>query len=366
MKIGMDVTPLLGRMTGIGTYTAHLLERLADRLPADELVATAFTWRGRESLVDHVPDGVSLNSRPVSARVLREAWLRCEYPVVERLCGPVDVFHATNFVLPPTRSAAGVVTVHDLAYLNFPETVSRASSAYRELVPRSLSRAAMVMTPSRAVAEQLQDAYGLVSDRLTVTHLGVDRQWFSAQRPPAPWLAQHRLPPEYLLAVGTLEPRKNLGALVSAYALLSLRGESIPPLVIVGGHGWGPKLDLAGLGPDRVMLTGHLPREDLRSVVAGAALLVFPSLDEGFGLPPLEALACGVPVLASDIPVTREVLGDQAHFADTTDAEAFSSALLHSIMSPVGDSDSRRRLSGQFSWASCADKTYEAYRRVVI
>ena len=375
MRVGVDATPLLGRMTGIGRYTLELLREL-ERLPAAstgrlgevgpvDLVATAFTLRGAGRLAEVVPPGVSVRARPVPARALRTAWSRSEWPTVDRLCGPVDVFHATNFVLPPPGRAAGVLTVHDLAYLTFPDTVSSASLAYRDLVPRGLARARLVLTPSAAVAEQVRDAYGTPEDRVVVTPLGVDLAWGRARPAPADWLAAHDLPSRYLLAVGTLEPRKNLQALVLAHRDLVRRDPEVPPLVLVGGRGWGEALQLDEVRPGAVRLTGHLPIDELRGVVAGAQALVFPSLDEGFGLPPLEALACGVPVLANDLPVTREVLGDQARFCDVADPEAFQQGLLDVLAAPAGDPESRRARAAEFTWERCARLTREAYARAV-
>ena len=365
MRIGIDATPLLGRMTGVGTYTSNLLSALAQDWPEDELVATAFTWRGRGGLASVVPRRVSVRSRPAPARALRVMWDAVGLPPVEALSGSVDVFHATNFVLPPLRRAAGVVTVHDLAFLRYPEMVSAASLTYRELVPRGLARAAMVVTPSHAVAEQVQDAYAVAQEHIVVTPLGVDPAW-SLTPPPTPhWLAKLGIPTEYLLAVGTLEPRKNLRALVAAYAGLVAGRADVPPLVIVGGVGWGDVLDLSAIPHDRVLLTGHLPLPDLRSLVAGATVLAFPSIDEGFGLPPLEALACGVPVVANDLPVTREVLGDQADFCDAADPRALADALLVAVTDPHGNATERRARAAEFTWSRCAEATYSAYVRAV-
>lgn len=361
MRIGVDATPLLGSRTGVGTYAMNLLTALRAGYPGDELVATAFSARGLDELAGAVPDGVALHSRPVPARVLRATWGHAEWPPVEMLTGPVDVFHATNFVLPPSRRAAGVLTVHDLAFLRHPTTVAPASLAYRELVPLGIARAGAVVTPSRAVADQVLDAYRIGPDRVHVTHLGVDPAWARTPAPDSTWLQRRGIPPQYLLAVGTLEPRKNLSALVAAYSLLGAEQTEVPPLVLVGDAGWGPDLDVGALGPDRIVRPGRLPYDDLRSVVAGASALVFPSIDEGFGLPPLEALACGVPVVANEIPVLREVLGDQAIFCDANDPEGFAAALLTALRAPVGDSSSRRARAEMFTWARCAASTRAAY-----
>jgi glycosyltransferase involved in cell wall biosynthesis len=365
VRIGLDATPLLGRMTGVGTYTSNLLGALAHDWPQDEFVATAFTWRGRGSLGAVVPARVMVRSRPAPARALRAAWASVGQPPVEALSGAVDVFHGTNFVLPPVRRAAGVVTVHDLSFLRYPQTVSSASLAYRELVPVSLGRAAVVLCPSRAVAEQIQDAYAVPPECILVTPLGVDPQWSVAVPATPSWRAERGIPSDYLLAVGTLEPRKNLRALVAAYAGLVADRADVPPLVIAGGAGWGDELDLRSIPRGRVILTGHLELAQLRSLVAGATLLAFPSIDEGFGLPPLEALACGVPVVANDLPVTREVLGDQADFCDAGDPPALAEALLAAVTDPHGTGDSRRAHAAEFTWSRCAAETHSAYLRAV-
>ncbi|GAA1886006.1 glycosyltransferase family 4 protein [Lapillicoccus jejuensis] len=358
--VGLDATPLVGRLTGVGTYVHRLVHALA-ALPTGEapsLVATAFTVRGAGALPARLPDGVPVRSRPVPARLLRRAWGPAGAVPVELLTGPLDVFHATNFVLPPARRAAGVLTVHDLAYLRHRSTVAAASLAYRELVPLGIARAGAVCTPSAAVREQVLDAYRVDPDRVHVTPLGVDPVWHRAQ--PDPEVARRLdLPGEYLLAVGTLEPRKNLATLVAAHRLLSARREDVPPLVLVGGEGWGESLALTP--EDRVRLTGHLDDADLRALVAGATLLAFPSLDEGFGLPPLEALACGVPVLASDLPVTREVLGDAAAYGDAGDVEAWADALERALRDPVGDPGTRRERAARFTWEATARATLRAY-----
>ena len=363
MRIGIDATPLLGQRSGIGTYTQHLLEALVATRPDDTFVATAFTFHGRRDLSGAVPAGVAVASRPVPARLLRQAWQVGARPRIEDLAGTLDVFHATNFLMPPTARAAGVVTIHDLAYLRFPETVSAATLAYRELVPRGLAHAQVVVVPSAAVGAQGLDAYAVAPERVVVTHEGVDPAW-SATAPASPEaLRQWGIDDDFLVVVGTLEPRKNLPRLLSAYARAVRDDPSLPQLVLVGGAGWGEALDTAGVPSGRVVLPGHLPWADLRAVVAGARALLFPSLDEGFGLPPLEALACGVPVMASDIPVLREVLGEQASFVDPFDVEALAAGISAVVTTPVGTPASRRAWADRYTWSACAEATFAAYDR---
>lgn len=358
MRVSLDATPLLGQRTGIGTYVERLLGALSAGYRADDWAATAFTWRGREALPERVPPDVEVHVRPAPARALHAAWLRGDFPAVEAICGPTDVFHGTNFVLPPVRRAAGVLTVHDLAYLRYPHTVAQASLAYAELVPRGLRRAAAVTVVSQAMAHQLLEAYRFPADRVVVTALGVDRSWFAAKAPSAELRRALGLPDEYVVAVGTLEPRKNLGALLDVWR----SRPQLPPLVLVGGAGWGRALDTDGIGENRLIRTGHLGGDEVRAVVAGASLLAFPSLDEGFGLPPLEALATATPVVAADIPVTREVLGDQAAYADPRSAEAIGAAIEAALHDPVGTEQSRRDHAAAYTWQRCAERTYAAYR----
>ncbi len=350
MRLGLDATPLLGARTGIGRYVQQLLAALSGG--PDELVATAFTLRGRGAL--EVPAGVEVRSRPLPARGLQEAWARSELPPVEWLTGRLEVFHATNFVLPPLRRARGVVTVHDLAFLRMTETVSAASARYRVLVPRSIRRAAVVVTPSEAVAAQVREAYAPAVPVVAVPH-GVAPAWASSAPPDDALRSRLGLPREYVLFVGTREPRKDVRTLLAAHRLLP----DAPPLVLVGPPGWGAQVDASD-----AVTPGYLQEDDLRPVVAGASALVLPSRDEGFGLPVLEALATGTPVVASDLPVLREVGGVHASYAPVGDAEAFADAL-RTVLDAPGDPLARRAHAAGFTWAASAEGHRRAYTLAV-
>ena len=330
-RICLDATPLLGQRTGVGRYTLSLLEALTSY--DDELVATAFTFRGRGGLASRIPPGVEVTGRALPVGVLHRLWARAEWPPAELLCGRSDVFHATNFVLPPLRTARGVVTIHDLSYLRHPDTVSAASARYRELVPRSLARASVVVTPSAVTAAHLQDAYD-VKVPVHVTPLGVGPQWAGATPPDDGTRTRLGLPSSYVLFVGTLEPRKDLRTLLTAHRLVP----DAPPLVLVGSPGWGEQLDVSGC-----ITPGFLGDDLLPSVVAGAAALVLPSRDEGFGL-----------------PVLREVGGDVVTYAEPGDPAAFAAALQQVLATP-GDPAPRRTHGAAYTWARCAEATRAAY-----
>ena len=357
MRIGLDATPLLGARTGIGRYTADLLEALAEG--PDPLVATAFTLRGRGGLSGPggVPAGVQVRARALPARGLQAAWAHGSWPPVELLTGRLDVFHATNFVLPPLRRAGGVVTVHDLAFLRMTETVTAASARYRTLVPRSLRRARVVVTPSRAVADQLREAYAgdLGATPVEVVPHGVGPAWSTATPPDPSLRAALGLPSSYLLFVGTREPRKDVRTLLAALR----RVPDAPPLVLVGPPGWGEQLEVGA-----AITPGYLGDDVLRRVVAGAAALVLPSRDEGFGLTVLESLAAGTPVVASDLPVLREVGGDVVVYAAVGDPEAFAEAL-RAVLEAPGDPAARRAQAAGFTWQRSAAGHRAAYARAL-
>lgn len=358
-RIGIDATPLLGPRTGVGVYVEHLLAGLAGARP--DVVATAFTLRGASALraaVAEVAPTARVRVRPAPARVLRTAWLRTDHPTVGLLTGAVDLFHGTNFVLPPTGRARGVVTVHDLSYVLHPDTVTRDSLEYQQLVPRGLRRAAAICTPSEAVAAEVVAQYDIDPARVFATPLGVDASWSTipAGRPEG-------VPDRpYLLAVGTLEPRKNLPLLVAAHGELWRSGVRVP-LLLTGSPGWGPALAVDAAPEGSVRLLGYRPRAELQQLVAGAAALAFPSRYEGFGLPPLEALAAGTPVVASDLPVLREVLGGHARFVAAGDAAAWTEALRAVLVDPpsAGARATGRDHAAGFTWARTVERTLAAY-----
>lgn len=360
MRIALDATPLLGLPTGVGRYVDGLVRGLTALPDPPALTLAAFTWRGSHD-VPHIP-GTSVAGRRAPARALQACWLHSRFPPAEWITGRADVMHGTNFVLPPSRRARGVVTIHDLAYLHEPGTVSRQSLRYRSLVPKALASGAMVVTPSQATADDVAEAYAVPTERLIVTPLGIDPAWSRVQPPDLAWRAAHGLPERYLIAVGSLEPRKNLQQLVRAHEALCEADATTPPLVLAGPAGWGQPL---AAGP-RVRLIGYRKGDELRRIVAGAELLAFPSLREGFGLPPLEALACGIPVVASDLRVTREVLGEQARFVPPRDPDSLRDALAETLAAGLGDEAAvaaRRARAISFTWARCARQTLLAYCR---
>ncbi|MDT8909467.1 glycosyltransferase family 1 protein [Amycolatopsis sp. PS_44_ISF1] len=354
LRVLLDGTPLLGSRTGIGRYTAALSEELASMSDVDPR-AVAFTLRGWRKLRHVLPHGVQARGMPVSARLLRQCWLRSELPPVELFAGSADVVHGTNFVLPGRARAAGVLTIHDLAFLDAPGELAPSDRDLPELVRRGARRANVICTPTAAVADAVAARLDVDRAKVVVTPLGVNPAWFTARPPDDGRRAKLRLPDRYLLFAGAAGPRKGLDWLARAHA----SAPDLPPLVFAGP---GPFERLPRSGQ-----TGYLSDVDLRTVVAGAAAVVLPSRDEGFGLPVLEAMASDVPVVCTDIPALREVAGDCATLVPYDDVDALAEALRAAVSDPhaTATSTARRAHAANFTWRKCADSTVAAYRKAV-
>jgi glycosyltransferase involved in cell wall biosynthesis len=352
LRVLIDGTPLLGRRTGVGRYTAALAEELAS-MPGVDIRAVALTLRGWRALRSVLPHGVLARGLPCSARLLRRLWLRGSFPPIELIAGLSDVVHGTNFVLPVAARAGGVVTIHDLAFLDAPGELPPSDRELPELVQLSASRARVVCTPTKAVAAAVVERLGVPVERVMVTPLGVDPAWFTARPPDDELRARLGLPSDYLLFVGAEGPRKGMDAMFKAHASVP----ELPPLVVTGPS-------RAGVD-GRVIRTGYLADVDLYRVVAGAAAVVLPSRDEGFGLPVLEALACNVPVVCSDVPALREVAGGQATLVAYGDVDALADAMTSALADPPPPAvlAARRAHAAGFTWRRCAETTVAAYQR---
>lgn len=343
---------MLGNRTGIGRYTAALAEELASRSDVDTR-AVAFTLRGWRRLRHVLPHGARARGMPVAARLLRKSWLHSPFPPMELFAGLTDVVHGTNFVLPRSLRAAGVLTIHDLAFLDAPEELAPSDRDLPQLVRQGAAQARVICTPTAAVADRVAERLNVPREKVEVTPLGVDAAWFTGRPPNKQMRTRLRLPSEYLLFVGASGPRKGLPWLLKAHAA----DPGLPPLVLAGPG----SVPVTG----RAQHTGYLSEVDLRNLVAGAAALVLPSRDEGFGLPVLEALACDVPVVCTDIPALREIAGGYAHLVPYGDVDALTDAIRTALSEPRAASESieRRAHAAGFTWRRCADATVAAYRR---
>jgi glycosyltransferase involved in cell wall biosynthesis len=325
MRVAVDVTPLLEPRAGIGTYVAELLPRLAAR-PGIDVVAYAVTWRGRDRLADILPPGMARARGPMAAAPLWAAWRRVPWPPIEWWTGPVDVVLGTNFVAAPARRAATVAVVHDLTAWRFPELVTRSTGHFPALVGRAIERGAHVLTVSRHVADEAVTVLGAPAERVHWVHNGLgDPVAGSADE-------GRRLAggPRYVLALGTIEPRKDLPTLVRAFDVVAASDPDVR-LVVAGRRGWGAEEYDAAVAAaahrDRIVAVGHVDEGRRADLLAGATVFAYPSRYEGFGLPPLEAMQAGVPVVATSAGAIPEVVGDAASLVPPGDVEGLAGAL---------------------------------------
>ncbi|MBV8387411.1 MAG: glycosyltransferase family 4 protein [Acidimicrobiia bacterium] len=364
LRVALDATPLFGARTGVGMFTMGVLDALADR-PDLEVVAYAVTWRGRGEVSQMLPSRRVRPARsPMAARPLRWAWMRWNRPPIEWWTDEVDVVHGTNFVVPPTREAGEVVTVHDLTPLRFPELAHEDTLAYVPLIKRALERGAHVHTPSTFIAEEV------------VEHFGVDRERVHAVAEGIPALPDVAADEQvaggapYILTIGTVEPRKDHPLLVRAFDAVA---GDIPDLhlVIAGGDGWGTAALADAMAAakhrDRIVRLGYVDDEARAGLLNGATLFAFPSVYEGFGLPPLEAMRAGVPVVATAAGALPEVLDDAAVIVPVGDVDALADALRRAVLEGALRTRlvaaGRLRVEG-YSWARCAEGLVDVYRRV--
>jgi glycosyltransferase involved in cell wall biosynthesis len=353
VRIAFDVSPLSHPLLGIGNYIQGSLAGLAEAAGGEhEIVAFAPTSiRGPERIRSALA-GVAVEVRtwplPLS-HAIRTAWSRLGRPAAERLLGGFDALHFSDWMYPPQRAGVRATTIHDLVPLHHPEwTTARTRAMHSRKYRNAAETCDVVFVNSAFTGRDVSATLGIPDERIRVAHPAPKPVF----RPDGP-VADLGAP--YVLTVATLEPRKNLEVLVEAQRLLGGEGQ----LAVVGAEGWGEQPLLDGPGIRRL---GYVSDEELARLYRGATVVAYPSRFEGFGIPVIEAMACGAPVVAAREPALEEVAGDAAVFAEP---DGFAAA----VEEALADRE-RLRAAGlerarAFSWAEAARRTAEVYREAL-
>ena len=379
MKICLDLSPVVHRKAGLATYARqialHMMGQGGAQLQAFHYGAQVVA--PLDGPLAALPQRVIPQSaRPWRLRVA--AHTLAGLPMDDAFGGALrgfDIFHATEHLLPPLKHAKSVFTFHDAIYALFPEHHLPMNRAFLGLMmPRFLRRANAVIAVSECSKRDAARLYGIDPDRIQVIYEAADDALAPVLDEAALAAARQKyhLPPRYLLCLGTIEPRKNLPALFQAFRDLIAEPQFADVhLALVGRKGWmfQPTLDaIAQLGlTERVTLTDYVASADLPALLSGASAFVFPSLYEGFGLPPLEAMACGAPVICSNAASLPEVVGDAALLFDPRDVTALRAAIARVLSDPALARALREKGLAQakkFSWQRAAQETFDVYRRV--
>ncbi len=365
--LGIDARKLAD--FGIGSYLLGLLSEFADSdIPEGMVVLVSAESRG---LLPELPDNFRVVEADAPGYTLKE---QVAVPLAARRAG-VSVLHVPHYVLPMLYPGRMVTTVHDIIHVLFPEFLPHpwGFGYARFFIRAAVRRSRRILTPSQTTASDLRRLFGAAGSRLEVIPHGVDEIFL---RPPAATemeAIRGRLgvEPPYLLHVGNDKPHKNAEGLLKTYQILAHDGRGeVPPLLMVGG--FQPEGEFARRAADmglagRVRCLGHVLREELAALCHGAELFVYPTLYEGFGLPVLEAMACGVPVVAGDVAAVREVAGDAVARVNPRDVLELAATVRRLLDQPELRTElgaRGRARAATFRWRRASDATLAAYRRV--
>jgi glycosyltransferase involved in cell wall biosynthesis len=366
----MDYQPAVAQRAGIGRYTRVLAEQLVRTAGSDDRLRLFYLDFSRKAATLDVPGAELVPHRLFPGRVLQRMWRHVGWPAFDDLAGPADVYHFTNFILPPLRRGKSVVTIFDMSFERFPQFAEDRNLRFlRAGIRNTVARADAIITISQFSSDEIEALLPASKGKLHPIPLGISQDF---RRPPDADIGALRkslgLERPYLLTVGTIEPRKNLPFLVDVFERLA--GTDVD-LVIAGMPGWKCEPILARFADsrraDRIRYVQYVPDGGLAALYAGAELFVVPSFYEGFGFPPLEAMACGTPVVSSAGGSLPEVLGDAALVLQGFDADHWAAE----VGQLLSDSLRRKALAtagvaqaARYRWETTARQTWDVYRGV--
>ncbi|MFL7794554.1 MAG: glycosyltransferase family 4 protein [Anaerolineae bacterium] len=368
--IGIDYTSAIHQSAGIGRYTREMVNALA-QIDAQSSYRLFVADAGKN--IDPPGTNFTCHTTRLTERWLARLWYRLQLPLrIETWTGPLNLFHQPDFFLPPVKPGTRtIVTIHDLSFERQPsDTIMPGMEAHlKKWVPYAVQQADHIIAVSKATRQDLIELYQTHPEKITVLYHGVTPEFQPISDSAQLAEVRHKYnlgDRPFLLSVSTIQPRKNYRRLIQAFAQI----DDTYSLVIAGSKGWGYDdvfAEVTRLGlEDRVHFPGFITDADLPALYNAASLFVYPSLYEGFGMPVLEAQACGTPVVTSNVPPLPETAGDAALLADPYDVEALATCLDQILRSETLRSKLRERglaHARQFTWARMAQETARVYRR---
>ncbi len=374
VRIGIDYTAAVKQRAGIGRYTRNLIGALAEVDAQNEYALFVAGGRTEKDDLRSWPANFRVRSVPLSDRWMHILWQRLRLPVpVQAVTGPLDLFHSPDFVLPPTGRTPTILTVHDLSFLRVPECYLPGFRRYLErAVTRAVGRAEWILADSESTRRDLMGLMAVEPDRVSVIYPGVEPRFHPVRDSEVLNRVRdhYNLPERFVLGLGTLQPRKNFPGLVDGFGrLVQGIGNGELQLVVVGSKGWMCEDTYAAAAKvgleDRVHFPGFVEDDDLPALYSLAVAFAFPTWYEGFGLPVLEAMACGTPVVTADNSSLPEVVGQAGLLVDAGDADALAGALARLL----GDEALRAQLAAagieqarQFTWTAAARQLLTVYQ----
>ncbi len=372
MRVGIDITALTARHTGVDRYLVNLVEHLA-QLPPELRFYVFINWEDRPLFRDRLPPHFTLIALCLRPRGFRLFFQQIILPIAAVLLR-LDVVHSPSFIMPLVGGRAHhLLTVHDMTTITMPEfhIPLRRSRPFSYGVLRSIRKAELLCVPSEAVRRDVEARLDGKGDKIRIVPYGISARFHpGAANHDGEALTRLGISFPYVLYVGTIEPRKNLARLLRAFTELVERGSITEHLVVAGPLGWDYEeiVDLVAKSGGRIHLPGFVPEEDLPALIASARLFVYPSLREGFGFPPLEAMASGVPVIATRTSSLTENLEGAAELVPTDDVAALRDAIERGLH----DETLRARLkarglerAARFTWAATARVQLAVYRELL-
>jgi glycosyltransferase involved in cell wall biosynthesis len=372
MKIGIDGSPILKEKTGVGNYVYNLIKWLGNIDSVNEYSIFLNSFKGSFN-ANIKYQNFKIKRFRIPGKILMLSWGYLKFPPIDLLTGKFDIFHSTNFIIPPKKEGKIIITIHDLYFMKYPENTELFGGRYfKRFLPSNINKVDKIIAVSRSTKRDIINILGVNEDKIEVIYEGVDNIFkpINDRVKVLKIKDRYSLPDKFILFVGSIEPRKNILSLIKSFSLIRSKIEH--KLVVVGSKGWGYKnifdaIDSLNLRKS-VMFTGYVPEYDLPYIYNASDLFVFPSFYEGFGLPVLEAMACGIPVIASNRSSIPEIIGDSGIVIDPDNIHELKDAMLNLL----NNDELKKRLidkgikrASMFSWEKTAYNTLDLYKSVI-